>query len=355
MVSRWYAFAFVLVMLSLAGWEAGSSALQEATTPLQKAATPSGPDNGLPPKFLHGHDLKVRPGGEKDFTEKTPRIGVELYHDVARNVVFAISEKGWIAAVPAPVLGTDPQCKWLTAHDLHARKADEKDFTLKTRKYGVEVFHDLALRHLLYVCESGSVALAPLPAGLVTDRGPKLLHGFSLAVRRPEQNDFANAPRFGVEIFRDLNTPDGLLCIVGESGSIATVTNANPPAASSSTSVKDPQTLYGLILRVRTATEKTFDDSTRRYSVEVYADPNTATGHLLYMSQTGAIAAAVTRKVDDSKRGVTWLGGMAVRARTAGERSFGKARQYNIEVFRDNRSGNLLYICETGSIAVVSP
>jgi hypothetical protein len=86
----------------------------------------------------------------------------------------------------------------------------------------------------------------------------------------------------------------------------------------------------------------------------VYADTNTAPGHLLYISQTGAIAAAVQKKVDESKRGVTWLGGMALRARRAGERSFDKAPQYNIEVFRDNRSGNLLYICETGSIAVVS-
>jgi hypothetical protein len=355
MASRWHALVFVLVVAALVGWGAGSSALQEATTASQKAPTPSGSEDGIPPKFLHGHDLKVRPGGEKDFNEKTPRIGVELYHDVARNVVLAISEKGWIAAVPAPVLGkSKPGCMWLTAHDLHARKADEKDFTPKTRKYGVEVFHDPVLRHLLYICESGSVALAPLPAGLVTDRGPKLLHAFTLAVRRPEQNDFTNAPRFGVEVFRDLNTPDGLICIVGETGSIATVPSPNTPATSSP-QVKDPQTLYGLILRVRTATEKTFGETTRRYSVEVYADPNTATGHLLYVSQTGAIAAVPQKKWDDSKRGVTWLGGMAVRARPAGERSFDKARQYNIEVFRDNRTGHLLYICETGSIAVVSP
>jgi hypothetical protein len=345
MPRRWYGYGLLLVGAALAGGGTWSTAQQPP---------PPGTTAEVPPKFLHGHDLKVRPGGEKDFTEKTPRIGVELYHDVARQVVLALSEKGWIAAVPAPSIGSNPQCKWLTAHDLHARKADEKDFTPKTRKYGVEVFQDLALRQLLYICESGAVALAPLPAGLVTDRGPKFLRGFSLGVRRPEQSDFANAPRFGVEIFRDENTPDGLICIVGESGSIATVPSPTTPAAAPSEPVKNPQTLYGLILRVRSAQEKAFSDTTRRFSIEVYADTNTAPGHLLYISQTGAIAAAVQKKVDESKRGVTWLGGMALRARRAGERSFDKATQYNIEVFRDNRSGNLLYICETGSIAVVS-
>lgn len=354
MPRRWYGYGLMLVGAAVVSAGTWSSA--------QKLIPPSSGIEG-PPKFLHGHDLKVRPGGERDFTEKTPRIGVELYHDTARQVVLALSEKGWIAAAPAPSIGSNPQCKWLTAHDLHARKADEKEFTPKTRKYGVEVFQDLALRQLLYICESGAVALAPLPAGLVTDRGPKLLHGFSLAARRSEQSDFANAPRFGVEVFRDENTPDGLICIVGESGSIAAVPSPSTtiptapmtiPAAPTS-KVKDPQTLYGLILRVRTAQEKTFSDTTRRFGVEVYADPNTATGHLLYISQTGAIAAVAQKRVDEGKRGVIWLGGMALRARRAGERSFDKATRYNIEVFQDNRTGNLLYICETGSIAVVNP
>ncbi|MDW8242355.1 MAG: hypothetical protein RMJ88_04000 [Thermogemmata sp.] len=280
-------------------------------------------------------------------------MGVELYHDIGREVLLALSEKGWIAAIKAPPIGADKQSRWLTAHDLHARKAEEKEFTATTRKYGVEVYQDLATQQMLYVCESGSVALAPLPAGLVTDRGPKFHHALTLRVRKPTQNDFAMAPRFGIEVYRDTNTPDGLLYLVSETGSLA-VTNSKqaaiqPPPAQ----VNNPDTLYGLILRVRTAEEKTFTSNTRRIGIEVYRDTNTE-GHLVYLSETGAIAVALPSKFDESKRGVSWLGGMALRVRPTGEKSFEKARQYSIEVFQDNRTGNLIYVCETGSIAVVS-
>jgi hypothetical protein len=307
----------------------------------------------MPPRFLYGQDLQVRPGGERDFTDKTPRVGVEFYHDVARNIVLAVSDKGWIAASANAKIGTQQICKWLTAHDLHARKADEKEFTIKTRKYGVEVYQDLGTQQLLYVCESGAIALTPIPAGLVTDRGPLLHHALTLKVRRPEQSDFAQAPAFGLESFSDENTPNTLLYIVAESGSISAVANQQNKTAVDANKVKTPDTLYGLILRVRRAEEKVFTDRTRRLSLEVYRDTNTA-GHLLYLSETGAVAAVPATEVAANKGGVAWLGGMALRVRPAGERDFKKARQYQIEVFRDNRTGCLVYICETGSIAVVS-
>jgi hypothetical protein len=48
-----------------------------------------------------------------------------------------------------------------------------------------------------------------------------------------------------------------------------------------------------------------------------------------------------------------WKHGMELRVRKAGEADFNdKTKKYGIEVFRDENNGNLIYISETGSIAV---
>ena len=168
-----------------------------------------------PPKHLYGHDLRVRPGGNPNFGPDTPRIGVEVFHDETTKAIVAISETGAISVAPAPVggaVGMDKTCKWLTAHDLNCRKAGEAEFTQKTKKWGVELFQDRGTNRLLYVCESGSVALAPVPGGLVTDRGPKWHHALEPKVRAPEQEKFDSAKKFGMEIFKDENT-GGLIYI----------------------------------------------------------------------------------------------------------------------------------------------
>jgi hypothetical protein len=49
-----------------------------------------------------------------------------------------------------------------------------------------------------------------------------------------------------------------------------------------------------------------------------------------------------------------WKHGMELRVRKAGEADFNKdTKKYGIEVFRDENNGNLVYISETGAIAVV--
>jgi len=44
---------------------------------------------------------------------------------------------------------------------------------------------------------------------------------------------------------------------------------------------------------------------------------------------------------------------MGLKARKGGEKTFDNAKKYSVEVFQDNRTGNLLFISETGSIAVL--
>jgi hypothetical protein len=299
------------------------------------------------PKFLYGHDLRVRPEGKPDFGPDTPRVGIEVFQDDATGALIGISESGAITVAPAGPIGPEQKCKWLTAHDLAARKAGEPDFTQKTKKYGVELFRDLGSNRLLYMSEAAAPAFAPIPGGLVTDRGPKWHHGLEPRVRGPEQPSFESAKRLGVEAFKDENT-NGLIYVT-ETGAIATADYKG--AAPDPKKVAPPKTEYGLVLKVRKATEPDFTDA-KRVAVEVFSDPN-AGNQLLYLTEAGYIATAPnTGKFADAK-GVTWKGAMILKPRKGGEKTFDNAKRYGIEVFQDNRTGNLIFITETGSIGVL--
>jgi hypothetical protein len=52
------------------------------------------------PKWSHGLDLKVRKGGEAEFSKDTKKIGVEVFRDENNNNLIYISESGCIAVVP---------------------------------------------------------------------------------------------------------------------------------------------------------------------------------------------------------------------------------------------------------------
>jgi hypothetical protein len=57
---------------------------------------------------------------------------------------------------------------------------------------------------------------------------------------------------------------------------------------------------------------------------------------------------------DNKAKAPEWRHGMELRVRKAGEPDFNKdTKKYGIEVFRDENNGNLIYISETGAIAVV--
>jgi hypothetical protein len=303
-----------------------------------------------PPKHLYGHDLRVRKGGEKDFGPETPRIGVEVFRDDNTKAIIAISETGAISVAQAPSgeLGADKKCEWKTAHDLAVRKAGEPEFKQSTKKWGVELFQDRATNRLLYVCESGSIMLAPVPGGLVTTAGPKWHHALEPKVRAPEQSGFDNAKKFGMEIFKDENT--GGLIYITEIGAIAPATTTLPQPDPKK--IAPPKALYGLDLRVRGADEPDFTDKTKRMGVEVFEDPNANV--LFYLTEAGYVATAPAGKFVPNATGVTWKSAMALRARKGGEKEFDKARKYGIEVFEDNRTGNLIFLSETGAITVLS-
>ena len=66
-----------------------------------------------------------------------------------------------------------------------------------------------------------------------------------------------------------------------------------------------------------------------------------------------AVAYPVVQAQGEKAKGPDWKHGMELRVRKAGEPDFNKdTKKFGIEVFRDENNGNLIYISETGSIAV---
>ena len=50
---------------------------------------------------------------------------------------------------------------WLYGLNLKARKSTEEDFSKDTKKYGIEVFKDENNHNLIYISETGSIAVVP--------------------------------------------------------------------------------------------------------------------------------------------------------------------------------------------------
>lgn len=300
------------------------------------------------PVFLFGYNLKVRPGGESDW-KKAAVVGVELNKDSGTSALLAITETGNIT-VTAGEPGTTKQADWVFALDLKVRKADEDKFTKETFTVGVEMFKDGVSKKLLYLSQKKGVTFADPPATVGADKNPIWQYGLILKCRKPEEATFAkDTKRFGVEVFKDDNT--GGLVYATEDGGLA-AGGAAPAKAPEEGKVLDPKPLYGLVLKARKADEADFTDATKKYGVEVYRDENS--GQLVYLSETGSLAvvpppASLTVK---EKGKPLWKHALMVKARPLGV-DFAKAPKYGIEVFEDHNTGYLIYICETGSIAVL--
>jgi hypothetical protein len=60
-------------------------------------------------------------------------------------------------------------------------------------------------------------------------------------------------------------------------------------------------------------------------------------------------------RADENKvKAPTWLHGFNVKSRKANEYDFNKdTKKYGIEVYKDEENGNLIYVSEIGSIAVI--
>lgn len=247
----------------------------------------------------------------------------------------------------------DPDSKY--AMDLRARKAGEEDFTKETKKYGVEVYTDGPSGDALFLGESGS--LTAVPAKLFKAdpkvKEPLFRHGLALKVRPAGEKEWDKSKRFGIEVFKD-DTSGGLV-FISEAGAVAAVpAKYSVEGAADKGKPKNPTWKHAMDLRVRKAGEKDFNKETKKVGVEVFLDENS--GNLLYVSETGSFAvvpAALAGK-GESGKGPSWQHGLELSVRKPGEKEFTKdTRKYGLEVFLDESTGTLVYICETGAIAAV--
>jgi hypothetical protein len=235
------------------------------------------------------------------------------------------------------------------AFDLAARKFGEAEITPTTQRFGVEAVRDLNTGKGLYVTEKGSIALCPgfdalKPGG--NAKGAVWITGLDLPARKAGEKEFLKTTKVhSLEIFRDPNT-DAFLYIT-ESGGIA----ATPAAGRASFGNKAPQWDHSIDLNVRKGGEKDWKTASK-VGIEIYRDANT--GNLVYVTDGGAVAViAEAAESKDKEKAPSWLHGLDLAVRKAEEPTFTKdTKRFGVEVFRDEANGNLVFVCETGSIAV---
>lgn len=299
------------------------------------------------PEWQHAFELKARKAGAKVFDKDTQKYGIEVFLDPNTNKVIYLSEAGSLAVVPA---GTAPGAKakeptWQHAMDLRVRKAGEGDFTDMTKKYGVEVFRDENNGNLIYICETGAIAVVPGgSAPMAQSKTPEWKHAMELAARRFDQAEFTKETRrYGIEVFRDEN--NGNLIYIAETGNLAVV----PGVAALGDKVKTPEFKHGMVMKVRKAGEADFNDKTRKIGVEVFLDTNT--GKLVYISETGQLSVPAAVQVTDPKvKAPDWKHGIELKARKAGDLDWEKANKYGLEIYLDENTGSLVYIGDNGAV-----
>jgi NOL1/NOP2/fmu family ribosome biogenesis protein len=256
--------------------------------------------NSKAPEWMHGLDLKVRKAGEPEFTAKTQVFSLEVFRDVNTGNWIYLTETGALAVVPGAqgARGPTPSPKapqWVHGLDLKCRRAGEKEFTNDTRVYSLEVFRDENNGNLIYITETGAIAVLPGAAGArvptADSKAPEWMHGLDLKVRKAGEKDFTSQTKaYGIEVFRDANNANWIY--LAETGNLA-VLAGNKALPAPTPRPREPKWTHGLDLKVRKAGEHDFTPQTRAFGVEVFRDENTGT--TVYISETGAISAVPTR------------------------------------------------------------
>ncbi|MBM3993619.1 MAG: hypothetical protein FJ303_05635 [Planctomycetes bacterium] len=246
------------------------------------------------------------------------------------------------------------ELQWSHAFDLACRKNDEKTIDKKTKRWGVETFRDnnTGVGIGLYISEVGGIGLAPNFAALTLpldpSKGPEWLTGLDMPTRKAGIAAWKGAKIHSMEVFRDPNADNWIY--VTDVGNIAAGNGKGQPGAPG----KAPKWVHSVDLQVRKGGVKEFKDATK-FGIEVYKDGNT--NNLVYVSETGATAIIQDDKdlVLEKDRGKApeWLHGLDLSCRRFDEKSFTKdTRKFGVEVYNDITTGNLVFISETGSIAV---
>jgi hypothetical protein len=246
------------------------------------AIVPSGKGEGGPagkaPKWLRRLMLPVRKFANKDFGEKTPKVSVEVYRDERSGHWVYVSHTGALAVLPAgkaPVGKPAKGPKWLDRLPLKVRHFDK--FEIVYHRYNVEVYRDEHTGGLLYVAESGALAVVPAAKG---DEGrkarpPAWSHALELQVRKPGEGKFGPkaSTRFGMEVYQDKNRDAWVY--VTEKLQLAVL----PGSKATGEKTQAPKWLHGL---------RPPGAAAKGWSAEVFQNLNA--DHLVYITANGAVA-----------------------------------------------------------------
>lgn len=183
-------------------------------------------------------------------------------------------------------------------------------------------------------------------------KDPESQYALDLRARKYTEADFNKDTRkFGVEIYKDGESGDGLY--VSETGSLSAV----PAKAFKGGESKAPVWRHGLNLKARLAGETDWDKA-KKFGLEAFRDD--VNGNLVYINENGQVSAAAAGSVNDKAvegkpKGTTFKHAMNLKVRKAGDKDWDKANRFGVEVHQDDNNGTLVYISNTGSIAIVGP
>jgi hypothetical protein len=301
----------------------------------------------------YGLSFQVRKAGQNAFTEAAAKYGAEVFVDKDMNQLVYIAETASIGTGPSAKLQKGQEVKsplLFYALEVKVRPAGEGSFE-KAKKFSSEVFKDPNSDNLVYISETGSLAVTSGTGVSAPDKvkNPDWFHGLEMKVRKAGEKEFGEGTKkVSLEVYKDENTNH--LFYITDAGAIAVIpaTGATKPAE-----VKTPVWYHAFEVKVRKADEKMFTKDTKTYGVEVYKDENAGT--LIYVSETGAIAVVPLGGLakPSSSKEPKWLYGRAFRVRKADEKDFNdKTQSFGAEVYKDESSGNLVYISETGALVV---
>jgi hypothetical protein len=242
-------------------------------------------DKDVAPLWKNGMEIQVRKAGEKEFTKDSKAYSVEVYYDAINGSLMYISDAGNIAVVPyssPPGESKDIAPTWLQGMELQARKAGEDDFNPDTARYGVEVYRDENNDTLIYIAQTGSIAVVGKQTRDKDDAFP-WQYAMEVRVRRAGEPDFTEkTQKIGVEVFRDDN--DGCAIYISQTGALGIMPGLSADKVEKN---KAPEWKYGITMKARKAGEAEFGDDTKRYGLEVFKDGNT--GNLIYITELGAV------------------------------------------------------------------
>ncbi len=301
------------------------------------------------PEWKFGFDLAARKAGEKQFSKDTKKYGVEAFLDPNRNKLIYVSETGSIAVLPAPgalPAGKAKDPEWINAMELRVRKVGEPDFTEKTKKYSLEVYKDENTGNLIYVCETGSLAVVP-------GRSAELARG-----KVPEWKHAMELKgrKAGEKEFETARKHAVEVFRDENTGNLVYVTDVGDISVLAGVAARDdkekPTWKHAMEVRVRKGGDPDFNDKTPKIGIEVFQDSNT--GKLVYLSDAGLISTPATLTIIGKDKAPEWQYGVDIKARKAGDTDWEKARRLGIEVFIDENTGGLLYVADSGALAAVA-